>query len=93
MQDEVQALVHGLIREDAEARPRVRAFQRGGQGRDPHGSYRLNLEEDHGATYLELHGVVMGVTEEEVEVDFNHPLAGIDLHFSVQLMSVENDER
>jgi FKBP-type peptidyl-prolyl cis-trans isomerase 2 len=41
----------------------------------------------------ELHGVVMGVTEEEVEVDFNHPLAGIDLHFSVQLMSVENDER
>ena len=37
----------------------------------------------------ELHGVVIGVTEEEVEVDFNHPLAGIDLHFSVQLMTVE----
>ena len=59
MEDEVQALMHGLIQEDAEARPRARACQRGGQGRDPHGSYRLNLEEDHGATYLELHGVVM----------------------------------
>jgi FKBP-type peptidyl-prolyl cis-trans isomerase 2 len=33
--------------------------------------------------------VVIGVTEEEVEVDFNHPLAGIDLHFSVQVMSRE----
>ena len=37
----------------------------------------------------ELHGVVIGVTEEEVEVDFNHPLAGIDLHFSLQLMTTE----
>lgn len=37
----------------------------------------------------ELHGVVIGVTETEVEVDFNHPLAGVDLHFSVQLMSTE----
>ena len=35
----------------------------------------------------ELHGVVIGVSEEEVEVDFNHPLAGIDLHFSVQVMA------
>ena len=30
--------------------------------------------------------MVIGLTEEEVEVDFNHPLAGIDLHFSVQVM-------
>ena len=37
----------------------------------------------------ELHGVVIGVSEEEVEVDFNHPLAGIDLHFTVQLMGTE----
>lgn len=37
----------------------------------------------------ELHGVVIGVGEEDVEVDFNHPLAGIDLHFSVQLMAAE----
>ena len=34
----------------------------------------------------ELHGVVIGLTKEEVEVDFNHPLAGIDLHFTVQVM-------
>ena len=34
----------------------------------------------------ELHGVVIGLTEQEVEVDFNHPLAGIDLHFTVQVM-------
>ncbi len=59
MEDKVQALAHGLIREDTEAWLRVRACLRGGQGRDPHGSYRLNLEEYHGATYLELHGVVM----------------------------------
>lgn len=37
----------------------------------------------------ELHGVVIAVGPDEVEVDFNHPLAGIDLHFTVQLMSVE----
>jgi len=24
-------------------------------------------------------------------VDFNHPLAGIDLHFTVQVMSAEQD--
>ena len=37
----------------------------------------------------EVHGVVVHVGEEEVEVDFNHPLAGIDLHFTVQLMARE----
>ena len=37
----------------------------------------------------EVHGVVVHVGEEEVEVDFNHPLAGIDLHFTVQVMSRE----
>ena len=35
----------------------------------------------------ELHGVVIGVSEEEVEVDFNHPACGTDLHFSVQVMA------
>ena len=39
----------------------------------------------------EVHGVVVHVGAEEVEVDFNHPLAGIDLHFTVQVMSVEQD--
>ena len=37
----------------------------------------------------EVHGVVVHVGEEDVEVDFNHPLAGIDLHFTVQLMARE----
>jgi len=37
----------------------------------------------------EVHGVVLHVGEEEVEVDFNHPLAGIDLHFTVQVMGRE----
>ncbi len=59
VKDKVQALVHGPIQEDAETWPHTRACRRGGQGRDPRGSYRLNLEEDHGATDLELHGVVM----------------------------------
>jgi len=37
----------------------------------------------------EIHGVVIHVGEDEVEVDFNHPLAGIDLHFTVQVMGRE----
>lgn len=37
----------------------------------------------------EVHGVVLHVGEDEVEVDFNHPLAGIDLHFTVQVMGRE----
>lgn len=39
----------------------------------------------------EVHGVVTHVGEDEVEVDFNHPLAGIDLHFTVQVMGREED--
>lgn len=38
----------------------------------------------------EVHGVVVFVGETEVEVDFNHPLAGIDLHFTVQVMGRED---
>jgi len=29
------------------------------------------------------------VGDTEVEVDFNHPLAGVDLHFTVQVMGRE----
>jgi FKBP-type peptidyl-prolyl cis-trans isomerase 2 len=36
----------------------------------------------------EIHGVVVEVVGDNVEVDFNHPLCGIDLHFEVHLMSV-----
>jgi len=35
----------------------------------------------------EVHGVVVEVTDDEVEVDFNHPLCGMDLHFEVNIMS------
>lgn len=33
--------------------------------------------------------VVSQVTSEEVELDFNHPLAGKDLHFDVEIISVK----
>ena len=39
----------------------------------------------------EVHGVVVYVGEDEVEVDFNHPLAGIDLHFTIQVMGREEE--
>lgn len=37
----------------------------------------------------ELPGVVKRVWEEAVEVDFNHPLAGKDLQFDVEIIGVE----
>ncbi|MFT6102117.1 MAG: FKBP-type peptidyl-prolyl cis-trans isomerase SlpA [Candidatus Endobugula sp.] len=41
------------------------------------------------AQKTELPGVVSGFTDEEVTVDFNHPLAGKDVLFEVQIISVE----
>jgi FKBP-type peptidyl-prolyl cis-trans isomerase SlpA len=37
----------------------------------------------------ELPGVVIDVSETMVEVDFNHPLAGKDLEFEVEILDVE----
>ena len=37
----------------------------------------------------EVPGTVMGVGENEVEVDFNHPLAGHEITFEVEILSVE----
>ena len=37
----------------------------------------------------ELPGVISRIDEDEVEVDFNHPLAGSDLLFEVQVIAVE----
>ena len=37
----------------------------------------------------ELPGVVTGFTDVDVTVDFNHPLAGKDILFDVQIVSVE----
>jgi len=36
-------------------------------------------------------GIIREVTEENVLVDFNHPLCGRDVMFAVEVVSVEND--
>ncbi|MCW8889491.1 MAG: FKBP-type peptidyl-prolyl cis-trans isomerase [Sedimenticola sp.] len=38
----------------------------------------------------ELAGIVMELDDEEVKVDFNHPLAGNDIVFTVQIIEVTN---
>ena len=38
----------------------------------------------------ELPGVVVEVQDNEVMVDFNHPLAGREISFDVQILTVEN---
>ena len=42
-----------------------------------------------GAADGELPGVVKAVSTDEVEVDFNHPLAGKDVLFDVSILDVE----
>ncbi|MBO7144918.1 MAG: FKBP-type peptidyl-prolyl cis-trans isomerase [Salinivirgaceae bacterium] len=37
-----------------------------------------------------LHGVVVSSTAEAVKMDFNHPLAGADLHFKGKVIEVRN---
>lgn len=37
----------------------------------------------------ELPGVITQLEEDTITVDFNHPLAGRDIHFSVQILAVE----
>jgi FKBP-type peptidyl-prolyl cis-trans isomerase SlpA len=41
----------------------------------------------------ELPGQVMSVSDNEVTIDFSHPLAGRDLIFDVEIVSVESPER
>lgn len=41
------------------------------------------------AQRAELPGVVKSVTDEEVEVDFNHPLAGRTLLFTVEIIELD----
>ncbi|MCW8944130.1 MAG: FKBP-type peptidyl-prolyl cis-trans isomerase [Sedimenticola sp.] len=38
----------------------------------------------------ELAGIVMELDDEQVKVDFNHPLAGNDIVFTVQIIDVTN---
>ncbi len=37
-----------------------------------------------------LHGIVLEITDEEVRMDFNHPLAGEDLHFKGKVVEVRD---
>lgn len=37
-----------------------------------------------------LHGVVVSSTDQAVKMDFNHPLAGADLHFKGKIIDVRN---
>lgn len=37
-----------------------------------------------------LHGIVLEIKEENVKMDFNHPLAGEDLHFKGQVIEVRD---
>ena len=41
----------------------------------------------------EIAGLVLAVEDDEVEVDFNPPLAGHDLAFRVQILEVDNGRR
>ncbi|HWY35747.1 MAG TPA: hypothetical protein VNX68_13965, partial [Nitrosopumilaceae archaeon] len=38
----------------------------------------------------EMYGLVVQVGEEHVTMDFNHPLAGHDLHFSGEILEVRD---
>lgn len=35
-----------------------------------------------------LRGKIMEITEEHIKMDFNHPLAGTDLHFDVEVLDI-----
>ena len=46
---------------------------------------------------LELPGTILAMDDDEVEVDFNHPLAGHEITFTVEVLDVQagiaaNDE-
>ncbi|MDY7025562.1 MAG: FKBP-type peptidyl-prolyl cis-trans isomerase [Pseudomonadota bacterium] len=41
----------------------------------------------------DLPGVINSVTNEQVEVDFNHPLAGKTILFSVEILDVDNSRQ
>lgn len=46
---------------------------------------QITMEDNHGNP---MDGIVLEVTENEVKMDFNHPLAGLDLHFSGEILDV-----
>ena len=38
----------------------------------------------------EIAGAILGIGDQDVTVDFNHPLAGREIRFDVQILNVEN---
>lgn len=39
-----------------------------------------------------LPGTIMDINDDEVRVDMNHPLAGQTVHYSVEILEVDNDD-
>jgi len=46
---------------------------------------QITMQDNHGNP---LEGIVLEVNEDTVKMDFNHPLAGMDLHFSGEILEV-----
>lgn len=46
---------------------------------------QITMQDNHGNP---LEGIVLEVTDDTVKMDFNHPLAGLDLHFSGEILEV-----
>ncbi len=38
-----------------------------------------------------LHGIIRGFSPDNVEVDFNHPLAGLPVRFEVKILAIQSD--
>lgn len=62
--------------------------------RIPRSQFEMDLEEGMVVSFAdvsknELPGVIAKINEKDVEVDFNHPLAGRTLTFRAQIISVE----
>ena len=49
----------------------------------------LPMKDDEGN---ELFGIVLDVSDTEVEMDFNHPFADIDLHFEGTVCDIREEE-
>ena len=49
----------------------------------------LPMKDDEGN---EMYGLVLDVSETEVEMDFNHPFADIDLHFEGTVCDIREEE-
>lgn len=58
------------------------------QGAAPEQGHVIEFNLPNGST---VPGIIREVTEENVLVDFNHPLCGRDVMFAVEIVTVEND--